>query len=53
MPLKYNYLRKEKKHMKKFMVPHFAFVGFTNQVAFAKKCNFACRNDDCSNLQFK
>ena len=39
--------------MKKFIVPYFAFIAFTSQAAYAKRCNFALRGDDCCDLQFK
>ena len=40
--------------MKKvFEAPVFKVVLFTNDVAFAARCNFATQRDDCSNQQYK
>lgn len=38
---------------KAYSTPRFFFVALTNEVVFAKKCNFACQRDDCTNLQYK
>jgi len=38
---------------RKFVAPLFAFIAFTNKVAFESRCNFALRSDDCCDLQYK
>ena len=38
---------------KAYVVPVFEYMGYTNEIAFKAKCNFALRNDDCCDLQFK
>lgn len=38
---------------KTYIAPVFAFMAFTHEIAFKKKCNFALRSDDCIDLENK
>lgn len=37
---------------KKYIAPTCVFMAFTNELAFARRCNFALRSDDCCDLEF-
>ena len=38
---------------KKYVKPVCAFMAYTHEIAFSKKCNFALQSDDCCDLQYK